>query len=415
MADNTTILKAGGVEETIATRQVTYSGDAGVKAPVVGLVTFAGSDDAKTAADVPAGEGAAATAVRVALATDGTVIGAVGETAPATDTASSGLNGRLQRIAQRLTSLLALLPASLGQKTKAASLAVTLASDQELALPAGAATEATLNAVGAAVAVIDDWDETDRAKVNPIVGQAGVEGGAGASTALTQRVAIATDANAVTGNVASGAADSGNPVKMGGRHNTTLPTLADGQRGDVQLGTRGAVSTSLFIANSVNPMAAPTGDGGGASTYLPAAMLVNSVGTSWDRVKGNFEAALLASAARTATTNSPDQTNFNGQGALVTINVSVEGAATVSLKLQGKDSVSGNYYDIVDFGAIYTATSDAPGAKTCSFHPGNVAADHVGIANGTAAKSGLLPRIWRAVVTPSDATSTTYSLSATTE
>jgi hypothetical protein len=33
-------------------------------------------------------------------------IGAVNETAPATDTASSGLNGRLQRIAQRLTTLL---------------------------------------------------------------------------------------------------------------------------------------------------------------------------------------------------------------------------------------------------------------------------------------------------------------------
>lgn len=61
-------------------------------------------------------------------------IGIVTETAPATDTASSGLNGRLQRIAQRLTSIIALLPASLGQKAKAASLAVTLASDQD-ALP----------------------------------------------------------------------------------------------------------------------------------------------------------------------------------------------------------------------------------------------------------------------------------------
>lgn len=37
---------------------------------------------------------------------DAAAIGAVNETAPATDTASSGLNGRLQRIAQRLTSLL---------------------------------------------------------------------------------------------------------------------------------------------------------------------------------------------------------------------------------------------------------------------------------------------------------------------
>lgn len=42
-----------------------------------------------------------------------TLTGAVTETAPATDIASSGLNGRLQRIAQRLTSLIALVPAAL--------------------------------------------------------------------------------------------------------------------------------------------------------------------------------------------------------------------------------------------------------------------------------------------------------------
>jgi hypothetical protein len=41
-------------------------------------------------------------------------VGSLTETAPATDTASSGLNGRLQRIAQRLTSLIALLPTALG-------------------------------------------------------------------------------------------------------------------------------------------------------------------------------------------------------------------------------------------------------------------------------------------------------------
>ena len=52
-----------------------------------------------------------------------TDLGGVTETAPATDTASSGLNGRLQRIAQRLTSLIALLPAAL---TSAGSLKVAM-------------------------------------------------------------------------------------------------------------------------------------------------------------------------------------------------------------------------------------------------------------------------------------------------
>lgn len=42
------------------------------------------------------------------------LLGAVTETAPASDTASSGLNGRTQRIAQRLTSLIALIPSTIG-------------------------------------------------------------------------------------------------------------------------------------------------------------------------------------------------------------------------------------------------------------------------------------------------------------
>ncbi len=53
-----------------------------------------------------AGAGGATAAGQAAEAA---LIGAVTETAPATDTASSGLNGRLQRIAQRITSTLTTL------------------------------------------------------------------------------------------------------------------------------------------------------------------------------------------------------------------------------------------------------------------------------------------------------------------
>lgn len=80
-----------------------------------------------TNASLPLPTGAAAEATQVA---GNTLLGSVTESAPASDVASSGLNGRLQRIAQRVTSLIALLPVSLGQKTSAASLAVTVASDQ---------------------------------------------------------------------------------------------------------------------------------------------------------------------------------------------------------------------------------------------------------------------------------------------
>lgn len=67
--------------------------------------------------------------------------GALTETAPASDTASSGLNGRLQRVAQRLTSLIALVPASLGAKAASASLAVTLATDDVTLARLGTVTE----------------------------------------------------------------------------------------------------------------------------------------------------------------------------------------------------------------------------------------------------------------------------------
>lgn len=89
--------------------------------------------------------------------------GALTETAPASDTASSGLNGRLQRIAQRLTSLIALLPGSIGTKTSANSLGVVLASDQ------------------AAIAT------------NIISGQTGISANAGAVAANTPRITLASD------------------------------------------------------------------------------------------------------------------------------------------------------------------------------------------------------------------------------
>jgi hypothetical protein len=86
---------------------------------------------AAQSAKLPAALGSAADSgsLSVAQSTEGkAAIGALTETAPASDTASSGLNGRLQRIAQRITSLIALLPATLGPKAGASSLSVVEAT-----------------------------------------------------------------------------------------------------------------------------------------------------------------------------------------------------------------------------------------------------------------------------------------------
>lgn len=108
---------------------------------------------------VPSSLGAktAALSFSVTTATDDNtlaLLGAVTETAPASDTASSGQNGRLQRIAQRITSLIALVPASLGQKAMSASFAVTVASDQSAITTAlAAATNASTTAYAASLVV----------------------------------------------------------------------------------------------------------------------------------------------------------------------------------------------------------------------------------------------------------------------
>lgn len=66
------------------------------------------ANDATVNVELPLAPGAAGAAASrpVTLSTEDVAkLGALTETAPATDTASSGLNGRLQRVAQRLTSV----------------------------------------------------------------------------------------------------------------------------------------------------------------------------------------------------------------------------------------------------------------------------------------------------------------------
>lgn len=105
-------------------------------------------------------------------------------------------------------------------------------------------TEASAADIKTAVQIIDDWDESDRAKINLIVGQAGVAAGAGAVSATVQRVTLASDDPGVTalqimddwdnaasdgasvsGDVAHDAADAGEPVKQGFKATTALSAL----------------------------------------------------------------------------------------------------------------------------------------------------------------------------------------------
>lgn len=97
----------------------------------------------------------------------------------------------------------------------------------------------------------------------------------------------------VFGNIASGATDSGNPVKVGAKYNATKPTFTDGQRGDLQITTRGSLQATLFVNDSTLPIVGGADNADGVVVTTNADKLSvrsrNTVfnGNSWDRMYGD--------------------------------------------------------------------------------------------------------------------------------
>lgn len=122
-----------------------------------------------------------------------------------------------------------------------------------------------------------------------------------AAGSITVVQATASNLNAqVVGNVANAAADSGNPVKVGGVFNSSLPTLTNGQRGDIQLTTKGTVPIAVGNGANGNLASVQTpADGATSGTALETdsrQSLWN--GASWDRqAKSRANFKLPASAA----------------------------------------------------------------------------------------------------------------------
>lgn len=103
----------------------------------------------------------------------------------------------------------------------------------------------------------------------------------------------------VVGNVASGVADSGNPVKAGAKYLTSgsTPTFTDGQRADLQVGSRGALRVQIMGADSTSSIAMPT-VGADAETNTTNGLRVynrNQVynGSTWDRMRGDTNGTLV--------------------------------------------------------------------------------------------------------------------------
>lgn len=118
-------------------------------------------------------------------------------------------------------------------------------------------TEASGVAIKNSVEIMDDWDESDRAKVNPIVGQAGVQGAEGTITALTQRVTLATDDDGV----AHLATIAGDTTSIDGKItacNTGAVVLAAGANSIGTLGANSGVDIGDVDVTSIVPGVAAT-------------------------------------------------------------------------------------------------------------------------------------------------------------
>ena len=151
--------------------------------------------------------------------------------------------------------------------------------------------------------------------------------------------------------------------------------------------------------------------GATAAESVAAEQALRDVRELLRRVTGGYElsavpsdvpADILASAARTTTTDSADQVNTGAWGVILVLNVTAQAAAgSLTLKVQRKNA-DGTYTDIFTAPAAITAISKsvyvvAPGI-------GAVASEFAGTGNKA------LPGDWRVEVVHGDADSQTYAV-----
>lgn len=107
-------------------------------------------------------------------------------------------------------------------------------------------------------------------------------------------------------------------------------------------------------------------------------------GTSFDRQRGNLDnISLAALVGATASGNSADQTNYNGKGVKVVINITAITAGSLTVIIRAKDPVSGQYYTVLSSAAL-TAT----GTTVLTVYPGLPASANV-------SANDVMPRTWR--------------------
>jgi hypothetical protein len=209
------------------------------------------------------------------------------------------------------------------------------------------------------------------------------------------------------GNVAHDTADAGNPVKIGGKGVASTPSeVTEGDRVDAWFNRRGTLTVNIRDNSGNDPTFVnwASNDGMVSAFHTSIAVaaqgyLYNGSGT--DAARGNVNATVLASSARTGTNQSADQTNYNGRGLHLVINVTaVTSSPSVVFTIQGKDAVSGSYYTILASAAVV-----GTGTTVLRVFPSATAAANT-VAND------ILPRTWRVNAAHANGDSITYSVGA---
>jgi hypothetical protein len=211
----------------------------------------------------------------------------------------------------------------------------------------------------------------------------------------------------VQGHVAHDAADAGNPLKLGGKGVSAVPTAVTandrvnarfdllGQQVNMLADTVGAALLTDAAA-SADAVANPTVGRLGAH-------VLEFNGTTWDRARNNeLEAVGLANAARTATATTAALSNLGCRGILVNMYVgTASGTGGLTLKIRGRNADASGYFDMLTASAAIVAT----GFVTYMLYPG---ASAVGSMNTVV--PGALPRTFNIQVVHGDASSYTYNV-----
>lgn len=247
------------------------------------------------------------------------------------------------------------------------------------ALPAGAATLAEQQTQSASLSVLDDWDESDRCKVNPIAGQAGVAGGSGVTGATVQRVVLATDVALPAGTNAIGKLAANSGVDIGDVDVTTvIPGTGGSNLGKAEDTAAVSGDTGVFVLGVRNDAAGPlTGTDGdytafatdiagrvgicdlGGSITVDGAVTISGdvahdAADSGNPVKAGGRALLTA---RTAVADG-DRTDLatDGQGRVITErdgprDLDVQASITITSSTAETDllaAVASHFQDIID-------------------------------------------------------------------